>query len=125
MSKPQVLTVKGVKAAARRAYKARTLTAQHRTPERRICRYEVDSCHCGIGAALTKPTLKAVHKAEKNSRTVATLKDAGLVRFDGRIASKLAAIQTAHDAWARAAQEGAANTCAQDARRTFLKAIAA
>ena len=122
-TKPQVLTVKGVKAKARAAYSRRKLTAQHRNPKKRICAYEVDTCRCVIGAALTKTTLKAIRKANKNNGSVMALRDAGIVRFDARIGSALNAIQAAHDAWALAAR--GVFGCCRDARRDFLKTIAA
>lgn len=121
----QVLTVKGVKAAGRRAYKARKLTAQHRNPDKRGCYNKMDSCRCIIGAGLSKATLKKMDGCWVTA-SVTTLRDNGFVTFDKRIIPSLTAIQGAHDVWARkSSRYGAKSKTALKRRAAFLTLIAA
>jgi hypothetical protein len=132
-TKPQVLTVKGVKAAARRAYKARTLTAQHRSPRDRQCFYALGCYRCPVGAAMTDATLKSLiaHKTHRatftaNSMAFDYLVDEKLVECRGKDEQDaIYEIQEAHDTWAKKARVNARRPGAKKARTAFLKLIAA
>jgi hypothetical protein len=127
----QVLTLRAVKSAARAAYKARRLTAQHRNRPDRQCFYALGAYCCPVGAAMTKATLASLtackfSKPERTANSMAFdyLVEKGLVDCDDQDA--ILAIQNAHDKWAKAScRKGATSSVAQNARRAFLKLIAA
>ena len=118
---PQHLTVKQAKAAARKAYKAGKLTAQHRDRDKRQCHYAIGSCRCAIGAALSPATLKLIKDQDLNSGySVNELDHRGLITTDDIEA--LSHIQHLHDTWCDRARTGLDPT---PARRDFLEAIKA
>jgi hypothetical protein len=95
------LIVKQAKAAARRAYKARKLTAQYRNPNKRKCVYHDGSCYCAIGAGLSPKTLQVIEIRRLNELTsVRNLEREGVITTDN--IEGLARLQTRHDAWCQA-----------------------
>jgi hypothetical protein len=117
----QTLTLKGVKAAARRFYRAGKLTAQHRNKEKRLCVYDDGfGYRCVIGAALSRATLKRVHDTYLNfAASPATLRNEGIIVVRDDELKELNMLQNCHDAWAKA------DTAAvrKNARKIFLTAI--
>lgn len=106
----QVLTVKKVKEAGLKAYNAKTLTAQHPTPSKRLCMYEIDAgaFHCVIGAAFNKTTLTRIMSAGSEVTLSTYLKELinkHIVRVAGGDKAYVALrnLQMSHDAWAHAA----------------------
>lgn len=62
----QLLTVEGVKEAARKFYDAKKLTAQHPDPAMRQCVYQLGDYRCAIGASFSKETLEVIVAARCN-----------------------------------------------------------
>lgn len=128
----QVLTLKTVKRKAREAYKARRLTAQHRDQVQRECLYVADDYRCAIGAALFKTTIQKMADETANQGNYLNEMDVGYV-VEAEVVSiragdedAIGSIQSAHDEWAKASKDkGATSSKAQNARRAFLKLIAA
>ena len=111
----QLLTLKAVRAAARKYYKARKLTAQHRSREKRLCEYKVGSYRCAIGAALTQETL---------SRMLVGSGPADVIEILPHEKDSLNFLQKAHDEWARASRMlGANDSYTRKARNEFLELI--
>ena len=123
----QRLNVARVKAAARRAYKARKLTAQHPTREMRKCNYQIGDYRCAIGAALSSRTLAEIVRLGRNDNTsIGKLwYIARLIKLDGEgERAVLSDIQEAHDRWATASQEwGAEHEHTLKRRDEFLEVI--
>lgn len=113
--KPQKLTLKGVRAAARKAYRAGTLTAQNPFLELCMCAYELlpssDTAtryRCAIGVSLTPETLAYIHKKRANRwHNVKTLYNWGVLAFaNSHELAYILQIQTLHDTWALARKYG-------------------
>jgi hypothetical protein len=119
----QVLTLKEIKAAARKAYKAKRLTAQHPDRAQRICVYSNGAYRCAIGAALTKETLAALSTFTQHSG-LSVLQSQGLVTVTPRKDYyEATVIQYAHDAWARAAKASRSLKFVKSCRDKFTKLI--
>lgn len=99
--KKQSLTLKGVKAAARKFYKARRLTAQHKDREKRECAYKIGAYRCAIGASLTAATLKRMKDEESDHGYVNGICTAMNEHFTIKksVHNRVRAIQKAHDDW--------------------------
>jgi hypothetical protein len=125
MTKTQHLTLAGVKRAARRAYRARRLTAQHPTPTKRMCVYEKGSYSCAIGAALNKHTIAAIRESNCNEGTsVDQLRVRGLITVDADELGPISVIQNMHDSWASASEAyGGRSDGTKSARKGFLETI--
>lgn len=123
--KPQKLTPKKVKSAARKAYKERRLTAQHRNQNKRQCVYSKGEYHCAIGWALNQKALKQVEKFDLNdSNPVLCLVNEDIIDINDDDLDIIEAIQMAHDEWATASRyNGAKSASAIKARDDFLAAI--
>lgn len=112
--KPQKLTLKGVKAAARKAYRAGTLTAQNPLPELRMCMYELPPSsdtatryRCAIGASLTPETLAFIHETRQNRwHNVKTLYNRGILFVNPAELGDILHIQALHDSWALVRKHG-------------------
>ena len=121
------LTVARVKAAARKAYKARKLAAQHPTRAMRKCNYQVGDYRCAIGAALSTRTLAEIVRLGRNDNTsIGKLWHiARLIKLDGEGERVLLSdIQKAHDRWATASKDrGAEHEHTLKHRDTFLRLI--
>ena len=95
----QKLTLAKVRAAARKAYKERRLTAQHRDPSKRECVYSYGKYGCAIGVALNKKTIKKILDDSMNSGTsLGQLRD-NYVKIPEKEFHHIVAIQVAHDDW--------------------------
>lgn len=125
--KPQVLTLKGVKAAARKALAQGRLMAQHRDKTKRRCIYDGgDGRGCAIGVALNKKTLAAVELYGIAEKYVHSLKERGIVSMSDDDYSAIRGIQSRHDEWANYARESGGNAeSTRRAKKAFLAAIAA
>lgn len=125
--KPQVLTLKGVKAAARKALAEKRLLAQHPVRDKRKCIYDDgDGRGCAIGVALNKKTLATIQSADFNTKYVYSLKDHGLISMSDEDLLPIRSIQTHHDEWANYARESGANAeITRRAKKAFLDTIAA
>jgi hypothetical protein len=128
----QKLTLKRVKTKALEAYHARTLAAQHRRPELRVCAYKLGSCKCAIGAGLTNLSLKAIDTHDRdtgnslNWMSVDALVQKGIVEIDPTEQDEITEIQSTHDQWAKQSRlHGANSAVAKHTRKAFLAAIAA
>jgi hypothetical protein len=124
----QELSLKNVKRLALKAYNAGLLMAQHPKAENRQCVYEDGKYHCGIGAALTKATLKAIAQDEDaNGCSVESLHDKELVAFaDWDEKELIEEVQMKHDAWAKMARNyGGRHRETIAARKVFVEFITA
>jgi hypothetical protein len=122
----QTLTLEGVKEAARAAYQAGTLTAQHPIRDGRRCRYEVDGkYHCAIGASLSEETLAAIRADETlNDMSVSRLIREKLVAVSREEQGQIENLQSLHDNWAGSARNnGEDYPTAIRQRAVFLAAI--
>lgn len=123
--KPQKLTVRKVKAAARRAYAERRLTAQHRNPAKRDCVYTSGAYHCAIGCALNKQSLQMIDEERLNHGTpVGLLQSHDVITVDNDDINVIDVIQNLHDEWAQTSQSWGANSkVTRQARAEFLASI--
>jgi hypothetical protein len=120
----QTLTIEEVKAAARAAYDAGTLTAQHPDPTMRRCVYDVgDGYRCAIGCALSASTIDALVAADMNDAVgVIRLDDDGIIALDRR--GDAENLQCAHDTWATySAEFGEDSPTTIECRNKFLRMI--
>ena len=128
----QVLTVEGVKAAARLAYDEGRLTAQHPVQSQRICVYRTEHegkvYGCAVGVALSDETIAIVSKKHLNGSSFMALAEGvegGLVQCDDKFAVKR--IQTNHDNWCDAERcyldEDDQGAYIEAQRVNFLRAI--
>lgn len=131
----QTLTVKKIKAAARKAFEEGRLMAQWPRKAQRVCQYVGPDgvSGCAIGVALTKATRRAIIARDKkvggslNNQGTAALLASELVELDddwaGRI--EMDQIQARHDEWANYSRgSGARSPVALAAKKSFLEAIA-
>jgi hypothetical protein len=96
------LTLENVKAACRKAYKARMLLAQHPHLEYGYERRDKNRVyHCAIGCALDRPTLDNINENNEHSNLISGLFNTGVVEVDFAELSALMEIQQAHDNWLR------------------------
>jgi hypothetical protein len=135
VKKPQRLTVKAVKSAARKALADGRLMAQHPVKAKRQCVYVGGKdCGCAIGVALNKTTRAAIVKHDAsvqpgdviNTMYLSRIRNDGLVAIEQHEYPTLRSIQGFHDAWAIAAKEhGARSDITRNAKDRFVRAIAA
>lgn len=128
----QKLTLKGVKAAARKAFASRKLMAQYPHQADRVCVYVKGDYGCAIGVALNKTTRKAIAEhdeksgAKLNGSGLASLIEKKIVTVDESDRRELEEVQSLHDAWAGAARDyGAKAGYTKEHRQAFLEAIGA
>lgn len=129
--KKQVLTAEIVKAAARKYYKARKLTAQHKDKDKRECTYILNSYRCAVGAALNEKTVAAMRERGKRAGSMPN----GAVDTTGCQAreyftfpsekeqDEVRAIQKAHDDWAQEARYYSTSQDTCKTRKEFVKLI--
>ena len=116
----QTITLDDVITAGRKAYEAKTLTAQSINP---ACAYEDlnTGCRCVVGSALSDETHMLIREAYFSSSKVTSLvreeKVLGMASKEDEIA--IAGLQEAHDAWCRALQIGV-NAEAAEGEFTYL-----
>lgn len=132
--KPQVLTLKNVKAKARKAYEERRLTAQAKKRDDRVCRYRIGNFCCAVGAALSLKTLSALERSSlssastmrANEMSVDYIIEREFVAADPAEKKAIEEIQKAHDAWAKATRHyGLRDALSREARNHFLALIEA
>lgn len=122
MPKIQKLTLKRVKAAARKAYDEKRLTAQHPDKSKRECVYTSGKYGCAIGVALNATTLKKIADQQLNADAgVECLMNEDVILVSDEEVTSLSVIQTAHDKWADHARNlGLADEITREARNEFL-----
>lgn len=118
----QILTLVEAKAAARDAYCARRLTAQHPHIKGRQCKYEHRAreglFHCAIGAGLSPETISRLYELDMNiGKNIRALATEQLVRSDDL--TGLRELQILHDAWC----SSYAPSSSEKAEQIFLKFI--
>ena len=97
----QVLTLAGVKKAARDYYQRGKLTARHKDPLKRECVYHMRGGYrCAIGAALTRSSINKIDAMSLNRNTdVYGLLNAKIISCKLAEMLPIRAIQKSHDSW--------------------------
>lgn len=121
----QTLTYNQVRAAARKAYEACRLTAQHPVAAHRQCVYDTgDGYHCAIGAAFSAETLAALRDKGIDHDIAASMLSVDVVNFRRCDLGKIARLQHAHDNWALKSRiHGLMSPIARDCERLFAWAL--
>jgi hypothetical protein len=95
---PQALTLEGVKAACREAYRNDELLAQD--PKNEACRYVHEGRRCAIGVALSDETLRIIAERGLMTSPITELDTLGIVTVEDRSELHwIEHIQGLHDAW--------------------------
>lgn len=138
----QVLTLAGVKEAARKAYDDGKLTAQHPDPTKRKCLYRTDDGYCcAVGAAMTDETVEALRANYHGFNDTSVSMISGwsppaeegaeevpapvVVMAEGE-RTDIRDLQRRHDRWcdyARCEEDPNMKSCIDNMRNMFLLAI--
>jgi len=116
----QHITIAEVRLAAKKAYDAGNLLAQH--PEMTEYFYRRDNTCCAVGACLTPETGRYVDFLGLNCEVVQSFDsdtDNAFTMSEGD-RPHIMAIQGAHDVWAKAARGAAVGYSAHQLKRKFL-----
>lgn len=121
----QTLTYNQVRAAARKAYEACRLTAQHPVAAHRQCVYDTgDGYHCAVGAAFDAETLAAIRDKGIDHDLQASLLNGVVVDFPSHDIVQIAELQRAHDDWAMCARSyGVLHQRTRSSERKFARMI--
>lgn len=123
----QLLTVEGVKQAAREHYAAGKLTAQHPKQDQRECAYTIGEYRCAVGAALSAETLRRMSPSDNNTALFAiNTEKCGIIFENAESKSDISGIRRRHDDWCNAARRvthEVGRDSVELARRTFCIAI--
>lgn len=121
----QNLTYAQICAAARKAYAACKLTAQHPTPEQRQCVYDGGGDYrCAIGAAFDDATIAAINEQKLNWGYSASTLNGRVVKFPTRELTKINQLQRYHDNWAVHARDfGRMHQRTRDCELVFARAL--
>lgn len=129
--KVQHLTLEGVKAAGRKAYDKKRLTAQHPAAFLRQCTFTGEGpsprdkqYHCVVGSALEPRTLRHIKQHPGfNTHGVGTLVDKGIVSVNLDELNDISHVQRAHDDWAQASRGYASDDRSEAMHQRFLRMI--
>jgi hypothetical protein len=125
MAEPFKLTLADVKAKAKKAYLACSLTAQDPIREYRKCQYRNESgCNCAVGVALPPDVIDHIKKRGFDDLGVGVLNEYEIVKIDPGELDDIRKIQRFHDSWCRETRhKNITDEYCRNYERLFARAI--